>query len=181
MSVSWRVPVGVALRVLGSAMQVTAQERDRQQCPTDGSFAGVQERGRGVMGVDQYASTHMFDSTPAGGRIELQSDTDDPAAIAQIRTHLQQQRDAFVAGDFANPAEVHAGAVPGSDIMAARRSAITYTFRELPRGGEIVIATRDAHARAAIHDFLAFQRSDHRAQGLGGDGTQTDCRNPHQH
>jgi hypothetical protein len=47
--------------------------------------------------------------------------------------------------------------------MAARREAITYAYRELPRGGELRILTRDPVAIEAIHEFLAFQRQDHRA------------------
>jgi hypothetical protein len=49
--------------------------------------------------------------------------------------------------------------------MAARRRAIRYEFRELPRGGEVRITTSDPAALRAVHEFLAFQRSDHRAAG----------------
>jgi TusA-related sulfurtransferase len=49
--------------------------------------------------------------------------------------------------------------------MAAKRGAIAYTFRELPRGGEVRITTADPEAVRAIHAFLAFQRTDHRAPG----------------
>jgi hypothetical protein len=47
--------------------------------------------------------------------------------------------------------------------MRALRDDITYTPKDLPRGGEVIIATSNPTAIAAIHDFLAFQRSDHRA------------------
>lgn len=53
--------------------------------------------------------------------------------------------------------------VPGTKVMAARRGAIRYSYRELPRGGEVRIRTNDAEALKAIHDFLAFQRMEHRA------------------
>jgi hypothetical protein len=49
--------------------------------------------------------------------------------------------------------------------MRARRGAITYTFAPIPSGGELVIRTTDSTALAAIHRFLAFQRTDHRAGG----------------
>jgi hypothetical protein len=52
--------------------------------------------------------------------------------------------------------------------MAAKKDKITYTFRELPRGGELRIRTKDSEALRAIHEFMAFQRSDHRAGGEGG-------------
>ena len=130
---------------------------------TDSTFAAMQQRGRRAMGVDQYTSTHHFDALPDGGRIELQRDIDDSAGVAQIRTHLQGIAKAFAACDFNMPAFVHMQDVPGTKVMAAKRAAITYTYRELPRGGEVRIATTDPEALAAIHEFLAFQRKDHRA------------------
>ncbi len=69
---------------------------------------------------------------------------------------------AFARGDFSTPGMVHMREVPGSAVMAARAGAIRYEFRALPRGGEVVITTRDPEALRAIHAFLAFQRSDHR-------------------
>jgi hypothetical protein len=60
---------------------------------------------------------------------------------------------------------VHNREVPGTDVMAARRSAISYTARDRPKGGELRIASRDSVAIAAIHQFLAFQRMDHHAAG----------------
>ena len=38
----------------------------------DSAFAALQERGSAAeaMGVDQYASAHLFDDLPDGGRIE---------------------------------------------------------------------------------------------------------------
>jgi hypothetical protein len=129
----------------------------------DSAFAAMQQRGKSAMGVDQYTSTHHFEALPDGGRIELQRDVDDSAGVAQIRTHLQEIAKAFGAGDFNTPAFVHMQDVPGTKVMAAKRTAITYTFRELPRGGQVRIQTNDAEAVAAIHEFLAFQRKDHRA------------------
>lgn len=132
----------------------------------DSAFAALQRRGRVAMGVDQYTSTHCFDALADGGRIELQRDTDDPAGVAAIREHLRGIADAFSRGDFGTPAFVHMREVPGAAVMAARRGAITYTYRDLPRGGEIRIRTADLGAIRAIHDFMAFQRGDHRASGV---------------
>lgn len=131
----------------------------------DTAFAALQERGKQAMGVDQYTSTHLFDSLEDGGRIELQRDVDDPEGVAVIRRHMQDIAAAFARGDFRIPGFVHAQEVPGTRVMAERRAHITYTYRELPRGGEVRITTRDPAAIAAIHEFLAFQRMDHRAGG----------------
>jgi hypothetical protein len=132
----------------------------------DTGFAALQARGRAAMGVDQYTSTHRFDALPDGGRIELQRDTDDAEGIATIRAHLAGIAQAFAAGDFGTPAAVHAREVPGTATMAARRAAIRYVYRDLPRGGEVRILTADPEAVAAIHAFMAFQRADHHAGGV---------------
>jgi pyruvate/2-oxoglutarate dehydrogenase complex dihydrolipoamide acyltransferase (E2) component len=135
----------------------------------DSAFAGVQARGADVrgMGVDQSTSVHQFDALPDGGRIALQRAADDPAGTAQIRRHLRGIAAAFTAGDFRTPAFVHMQQVPGTPVMAARRAAIAYAVRDLPRGAEVRITTRDPEALAAVHAFLAFQRQDHRAGGTG--------------
>jgi hypothetical protein len=131
----------------------------------DSAFAALQARGGTAMGVDQYTSTHRFDDLPDGGRIELQRDVDDAEGIATIRAHLAGIAAAFARGDFGTPAMVHGTEVPGSAVMAARAGAIRYEYRSLPRGGEVRITTRDPEALRAVHAFLAFQRSDHRAGG----------------
>jgi hypothetical protein len=134
----------------------------------DSAFAALQRRGadRRAMGVDQWASTHRFDSLEDGGRIELQRDDADSADVRQIREHLRAIAEAFRAGDFATPAFVHAqDDVPGTRVMAARRARIAYRYADLPRGGEVRLVTRDPEALRAVHEFLAFQRGDHRAGG----------------
>jgi hypothetical protein len=95
---------------------------------------------------------------------------EDPAGVTRIREHLQAIAEAFRSGDFSTPAFVHLQQVPGADVMAARRHAISYTFRELPRGGELRITTHDPAALEAIHAFLAFQRQDHRTEKLAPSG-----------
>ena len=117
------------------------------------------------MGVDQYTSSHVFESLPDGGRIVLQRDSIDAAGSATIRAHMQDIARRFAQGDFTLPGFVHAQAVPGTDVMSARRSQIRYSADTLPRGGQVRIVSTDSAAIAAIHAFLAFQRKDHRADG----------------
>lgn len=135
--------------------------------PTDSAFAALQARGAAPagMGVDQYTSTHRFDTLADGGRIALQRNADDSAGVAQIRRHLQEIAVAFAAGDFRTPAFVHMQPVPGTATMATRRGVIAYAYGALPGGGEVRITTRDPEALRAVHAFLAFQRGDHRAGG----------------
>lgn len=134
----------------------------------DSAFAAMQARGKVVMGVDQYASTHRFDSLRDGGRIELRAKGNDPAGIEAIRAHLRGIARAFAAGDFSSPMAVHERAVPGAAVMAGRRGVLRYAYRDVARGGEVRIFTRDPQALAAVHEFLAFQRASHRAGGRAG-------------
>jgi hypothetical protein len=132
----------------------------------DSSFAALQRRGKVAMGVDQYTSIHRFDDLADGGRIELQRGSADPAGVRTIREHMRGIAAAFRAGDFTTPAFVHLGEVPGASVMAARREAMRYEVRDLPRGAELRITTRDPVAIQAVHEFMAFQRGEHRAGGV---------------
>jgi hypothetical protein len=129
----------------------------------DPAFAGVQARGSVAMGVNQYTSRHVFEPLPDGGRIALQRDAADSEGAAQIRRHMHEIAERFAAGDFTLPGFVHARAVPGTEIMAAKRSTIAYAVDTLPRGAVLRIRSADSTAVRAIHEFLAFQRHDHHA------------------
>ena len=131
---------------------------------SDSAFAKLQQRGGTVLGVDQYASQHVFEPLPDGGRIVLQRKDADSVAELVIREHMYTIAKAFAAGDFTLPGVVHAMKdVPGTQQMRELRNEITYTAQDLPRGGEVVMSSMNPRAVAAIHDFLAFQRTDHRA------------------
>lgn len=133
----------------------------------DSAFALLQARGHAAMGVDQYTSYHRFETLPDGGRISLQREAGDTAGVAQIRSHMRRIEAAFARGDFALPGLVHARDVPGTAVMAARRSRISYVADTLPGGGQLRLRTSDPSAIAAIHRFLAFQRQDHRSTSHG--------------
>ena len=114
------------------------------------------------MGVDQYTSTHRFVTQPDGGTIALERDASDTTGVRTIRDHLRGISTAFAAGDFGASTTVHAQSVPGTNVMRTRRQLIRYEFRALPGGGEVRITTSDPEALRAVHEFLAFQRDDHR-------------------
>ncbi|HWA40358.1 MAG TPA: hypothetical protein VG712_02040 [Gemmatimonadales bacterium] len=139
-----------------------AAHRAAPAATSDSAFRALQQRGAGTMGVDQYASRHRFEDLADGGRIELQMRETDSAGVARIRSHLRQTALEFRAGRFTAPAATHAMTVPGTVVMAAKKEKIDYTYRPLPQGGEILIRTTDPDALAAIREFLAFQRADHR-------------------
>ena len=131
----------------------------------DSAFDALQRRGKAAMGVDQYTSVHRFDDLADGGRIELQRAAADTAGVRTIREHLQAIARAFAGGDFSTPAFVHMRDVPGTAAMARLRGKIRYDYSPLPGGGEVRITTADREAIDAVHQFMAFQRGDHRAGG----------------
>lgn len=146
-----RRPRAAALALLAGTMAVAAcaacaaaDTQSADQLSADSAFAAVQARGADLrgMGVDQYTSVHRFDAFADGGRIELQRGTHDPAGVAQVRRHLRGIAAAFGRGDFATPAFVHMREVPGTAVMAAESAAISYAYRDLPRGGEVRITAR---------------------------------------
>ncbi|HJU73816.1 MAG TPA: hypothetical protein VJ717_08725 [Gemmatimonadaceae bacterium] len=130
----------------------------------DSAFRALQERGKRVMGVDQYTSAHIFESLSDGGRIALTRDVDDTLGVRVIREHLRDVARRFGVGDFSLSEAVHANQdIPGVTVLRATR-AIRYEYRDLPRGGEVRLTSRDRGAIRAIHEFLQFQRSDHRSR-----------------
>jgi hypothetical protein len=157
---------GAVALVLGASIACRDQPQ-RAGAPTAGrddtGFATLQSRGESAMGVDQYTSAHRFEPLSDGGRIELQRDSTDRAGVQTIRAHMRDIADRFSRGDFTIPGFVHARDVPGTRVMAERKAQITYEARDLPGGGEVRIRTSDPIAVDAIHEFLAFQRTDHRA------------------
>ncbi len=159
----------LALLQIVALVPLRAQECDMHNMhdTTDGrdsAYHAMQARGAQAMGVDQYTSTHHFTDLPHGGRIELERNIADSAGVAMIRHHLRMIARAFGTGDFSTPMFVHMRNVPGTATMAAKRAMITYTMTNLPRGGSLRITTHDPDAIAAVHQFLAFQRCDHRAE-----------------
>ena len=144
--------------VAGALIACTSTSQERE-------FEELQNRGQVAMGVNQYTSTHKFDALADGGRIELQRDENDTRDVQTIRAHLKEVMAAFQQGDFRVPGFVHAQEVPGTKEMAAKRALIQYAYSDLPRGGQIRLTTSDAGALRAIHEFMAFQRHDHRAGG----------------
>jgi len=129
----------------------------------DSAFAALQQRGEAAMGVDQYASAHVFEPLPDGGRIVLQMKESNASEEAKIRSHMRTIAAAFSSGDFSVPGFVHDSVVPGTAVMGRLRAEISYVPRDIERGGELRLITRNPEAVRAIRDFLAFQTMDHHA------------------
>jgi hypothetical protein len=153
----------LVMTLLAACTPQTPAASRTDSASTDTGFTQVQRRGRVAMGVDQYSSTHDFQSLPDGGRITLTRNEPDTAGVNQIRAHMPGIAAAFGRGDFDVPGFVHARAVPGTAVMASRRSRISYHADTVPLGGALRIYSTDSLALMAIHQFLAFQRQDHRS------------------
>ncbi len=119
-------------------------------------------RGEKAMGFSQTATTHHFRLLPDGGYVQVQAnDANDTTNRDHIRMHLQEQMKKFAAGDFSLSEMTHDRVLPGTPQMKTLKSAITYKYEEIERGGRLRITSKDATAVEAIHDFLKFQIEDH--------------------
>jgi hypothetical protein len=140
-----------------------------QPSSCEGHHAGVESRGDHVMGFDHEKTTHHFRLTSTGGIIAVTANADSDTAIRDaIRGHLSHIATMFAVGDFEAPMLIHDQVPPGVPVMKQKGKAITWTYADLPNGGQVLIATADAEARTAIHEFLRFQIEDHRT----GDSTE---------
>ena len=134
-----------------------------QQPPLQHGQHHADDRARHGMGFDQQTTTHHFLLKPDGGVIEVTAKPEAAAAtVDQIRTHLQHIAGAFAKGDFALPMFIHSTEPPGVATMKARNATMTFSYDIRPRGGRVLIHTKDAEALAAVHEFLRFQIREHR-------------------
>jgi SAM-dependent methyltransferase len=125
--------------------------------------AEMKQHGNMAMGFDQDKTTHHFAMTAEGGSITIDAnDLADLGSRDQIRSHLKGIAVAFGQGDFGKPLETHSEFPPGVSVMQRLQKDISYTYQETPRGGIVRIATANTEARAAIHEFLTYQISEHK-------------------
>ena len=124
--------------------------------------AELKQHGQMAMGFDQDKATHHFTLSAKGGAIAVgANDPADQITRDQIQTHLQEIATAFGRGDFEKPLMTHGEVPPGVAGMQRHKSEITYTFERSERGGIVRIATQNADALDAIHDFLRYQIKEH--------------------
>ena len=114
------------------------------------------------MGFDHTKTTHHFVLSKDGGSIEVAAnDSEDRESRDAIRMHLAHVAGMFAEGNFDAPILIHDRIPPGVPTMKRLKSVIEWKFEELPSGGAVRITTKNAEARAAIHEFLRFQIEDH--------------------
>lgn len=133
------------------------------QSASDSHAHDVDTRGDKAMGFEHTKTTHHFLLNQNGGVIRVETrDASDAGSRASIRAHLTHIVKAFSQGDFQIPMLVHDQTPPGAEVMKRLKHSIEYRLVELPTGGEVVIASSNPQAIAAIHEFLRFQIKDHR-------------------
>jgi hypothetical protein len=123
----------------------------------------LEHQGGLVMGFDQKVTTHHFILTATGGAIEVTvKDKADDKNVLLIRTHLKEIARQFAAGDFDKPLMTHGEPPDGVAEMTALRTAIIYTFEELPDGGRVRLVSTEPAAQDAVHRFLRYQIREHK-------------------
>ena len=124
--------------------------------------AELRAHGNVAMGFDQDKTTHHFTMSADGGAIEVSAnDAADTVSIQQVRSHLQEIAAAFAQGDFGKPLATHSELPPGVPAMQRLKAAISFRYADMPRGGTVRIATTNAEALAAVHEFLTYQVTEH--------------------
>jgi hypothetical protein len=131
--------------------------------------AQVNERGDHVMGFSHDTTTHHFRLTQDGGEIEVSAnDPKDSATIEAIQGHLAHIATKFADGDFEAPMLIHDRVPPGVPVMQRDQAKIDWKYEDTDAGGRVVVSSKDADDRKAIHEFLRFQIEDHQT----GDSTE---------
>ncbi|MGA2428762.1 MAG: hypothetical protein ABSH13_09685 [Candidatus Acidiferrum sp.] len=155
------------------AMLLQNPEPKKMDCPMHEQHVkdqSLESRGEHAMGFSQTETTHHFLLRPDGGVIQVEANrSDDSANKDMIRVHLRHIATAFQAGDFDIPMFVHDTVPPGVPDMKKLQSKISYSYEETAQGGRVVIVTKDADAKEAVHKFLRFQIEEHKT----GDRTET--------
>jgi hypothetical protein len=132
------------------------------QTPKDTGFASLQQRGKQVMGVDQYTSLHRFDDLPDGGRIVLTRSAADTSGVRTIRAHLADIARAFEAGDSGTPG----GVARAADGVMPMRAAISYRGTRSGGGRSGSRLRHDGRGRSTVPGCA---RGEHHAGGATAD------------
>jgi len=165
------ISIVIPMFLVATAPQFRAQAPTSQDqpCPMHASHMGsdahhaiVESHGDHAMGFPHDKTTHHFRLAESGGSIEVTTnDPKDSANIDTIRMHLAHITKAFGEGDYSAPMFVHDTIPPGVTTMKLLKEKIHFEYQVVNSGGLVRIASDDPVARAAIHDFLRFQITDH--------------------
>lgn len=132
--------------------------------------AEVSERGKDVMPFDLAATLHVFTKTRTGGVQKVVARKGaDATQVRLVREHLQEIAVQFRKGDFSGPSHIHGTAMPGlAELQAAQPGQVVITYRDVPRGAELVYATSEVQLVAALHQWFDAQVADHGKDAMAG-------------
>jgi hypothetical protein len=125
--------------------------------------ADVERNSERVMPFSMDSAMHTFVPTSHGGIQTVTVHDGNPKQVVLVRGHLRKEARAFARGDFADPASIHGGAMPGLQAMHAGAKRISVRYSELHDGAAITYSTTDPALIGAIHAWFKAQVSDHGA------------------
>ena len=138
------------------------QGGNKSQSQDQSESISMLERGAVAMGFNQSKISHQFKSTPLGGEISITAlNNNDTETIKQIKNHISIIQKEFSSGNFTKPFYIHAQDVPDTKIMGEKKDFIKYTINEIDNGSTLILKTKDKELLDAIHQFMAFQGTEH--------------------
>ena len=108
-------------------------------------------------------SMHTFAPTPAGGVQTIRVHNGDAKQVQLVRSHLRKEAAAFTRGDYADPASIHGGTMPGLQALHAGAKRISVRYADVPNGASITYSTGDPRLVSAVHAWFKAQVNDHGA------------------
>jgi len=126
----------------------------------------VEKQSERVMPFTMDESMHVFSPLVSGGTQTVLVHGGDARQVALVRAHLRKEAAAFARGDFADPASIHGGRMPGLRVMHERASEIRVRYSDVPRGARIAYAARAPAVIAAIHAWFEAQVHDHGSHAM---------------
>ena len=121
----------------------------------------VEHKSEKVMPFSMQTSKHVFVPTPSGGVQTVIVHDGNAKQVGLVRSHLRKEAAAFARGDFADPASIHGGDMPGLKAMHAGSARISVRYADVPNGARITYATADPALVSAIHAWFKAQVNDH--------------------
>ena len=121
----------------------------------------VEHNSERVMPFSMNATMHRFVPTPVGGAQTVLVHDGNPRQVLLVRSHLRKEAGAFARGNFADPASIHGGTMPGLAAMHAGAKRIRVRYADVPNGATITYATADPALVSAIHAWFHAQVADH--------------------
>ncbi len=121
----------------------------------------VEHKSETAMPFSMKTSMHVFVPTPRGGVQTVLVHDGNAKQVGLVRSHLRKEAAAFARGDFADPASIHGGDMPGLKAMQAGSRRINVRYADVPNGARITYATGDPALVSAIHAWFKVQVNDH--------------------